>query len=102
MHVNLAYITSWPHCVQARGLKCRPEATVHKLLLGCGSEEVLQKGFSCYSRFRVNILVHNSYWKLNLHAACLPANHVTQDVHVTDILTHILETKCNLCRSQTS
>lgn len=64
-----------------RGLKCRPEATVHKLLLGCGSEEVLQKGFSCYSRLRlltVNVLVHNSYWKLNLHTVCLTADYVAQ------------------------
>ncbi len=87
--VKLAYSTSWPHCVQARGLKCRPEATVHKLLLSCGSEEVLQKGFSCYSRLRllaVNVLVHDSYWKLNLNAACLPADHVARSVHVMDLL----------------
>ena len=72
IRVKLAYSTLWPHCVSTRGLKCGPEATVHELLLGCGSEEVLQKGFSCYSRLRllaVYILVHNSYWKLNLHAA---------------------------------
>lgn len=89
IRVKLAYSTLWPNYVHARSLQCRPEATVHKLLLGCGSEEVLQKGFSCHSSLRllaVYILVHDSYWKLNLQAACLPADHVARSVHVTDLL----------------